>query len=73
MSDLCIPRPAKRLRSETASSGCYKPLVSGPETIRLLRVLPNEDDKAPLQGQLFVYPLDLSSPRAHLYEALSYV
>lgn len=47
--------------------------MSGPETIRLLRVLPNEDDKAPLQGQLFVYPLDLSSPRAHLYEALSYV
>lgn len=43
------------------------------ETIRLLRIFTSADNQAPLRAQLFVYPLELSSPRAHLYEALSHV
>jgi hypothetical protein len=40
--------------------------------IRLLRLMPHEDDEAPIQCQLFEYPLQKSGKRTHLYEALSY-
>ena len=46
-----------------------QPLERG--SIRLLRLLPHEDENAPLRGDLFSYSLD-SDNRAHLYEALSY-
>ncbi|KAL2802430.1 heterokaryon incompatibility protein-domain-containing protein [Aspergillus granulosus] len=50
----------------------YSPLTPG--TIRLLRLLPDQDTQAKIRCQLFTYPLQQSSkPGIHLYEALSYV
>jgi hypothetical protein len=43
------------------------------DNIRLLRLLPNEDEAAPLHCELRNYSLRRLSPRTHLYEALSYV
>ncbi|KAK3353751.1 heterokaryon incompatibility protein-domain-containing protein [Lasiosphaeria hispida] len=43
-----------------------------PGSIRLLRLMPDKDESAGLQCQLFDYPLE-SSEGTHLYEALSYV
>jgi hypothetical protein len=43
------------------------------DNIRLLRLLPNEDEAAPLQCQLCNYSLQRLGSRTHLYEALSYV
>lgn len=51
----------------------YSPLLPGPGSIRLLRLMPHEDDTAPIECQLFNYSLKQSSKGAHLYEALSYV
>ena len=48
----------------------YSPLWPG--SIRLLRVMPHQDEAAILQCQIFDYPLQ-SSEGTHLYEALSYV
>ncbi|KAH6677725.1 heterokaryon incompatibility protein-domain-containing protein [Halenospora varia] len=42
-------------------------------SIRLLRLMPNEDKTAPIQCQLFTYPLQKLDKGIHLYEALSYV
>lgn len=51
----------------------YSPL-SGHGNIRLVRLLPHKDERAPIQCQLFEYPLqELSQQATHLYEALSYV
>jgi len=51
---------------------CYRePLL--PDSIRLLRLLPNEDQKAPIQCELFHYSLQESDKRTHPYDALSYV
>ncbi|KAF1964689.1 HET-domain-containing protein [Bimuria novae-zelandiae CBS 107.79] len=51
---------------------CYRePLL--PDSIRLLRLLPNEDKTAPIQCELFHYSLQESGRRTHPYEALSYV
>jgi hypothetical protein len=41
--------------------------------IRLLRLLPNEDEAAPLHCEFCNYSLQTSRPRTHRYEALSYV
>lgn len=41
--------------------------------IRLLRLHPHSDEHAPIQCQLFEYPLIDSGKGTHLYEALSYV
>ncbi|RYO88314.1 hypothetical protein DL764_008744 [Monosporascus ibericus] len=49
----------------------YSPLPKG--YIRLLRLTPHRDEHAPVQGQLFDYPLLDSGQGTHLYEALSYV
>jgi hypothetical protein len=50
----------------------YYPLLSPGSDIRLLRLMPNEDE-TPIQCQLFNYSLQESSKGTHLYEALSYV
>ncbi|KAM0309730.1 hypothetical protein ACHAO8_008777 [Botrytis cinerea] len=47
------------------------PLVSN--NIRLLRILPNENEEADINCALFVYPLHDSGRGTHRYEALSYV
>ncbi|KAM0183793.1 hypothetical protein ACHAPF_000237 [Botrytis cinerea] len=47
------------------------PLVSN--NIRLLRILPNENEEADINCTLFVYPLHDSGRGTHRYEALSYV
>ena len=53
----------------------YSPLSDG--CIRLLRLLPNRDERAPVQCRLFDYPLLDSCwegrKGTHMYEALSYV
>ncbi|KAM3067160.1 hypothetical protein ACMFMG_011713 [Clarireedia jacksonii] len=43
------------------------------DNIRLLRLLPNEDEAAPIHCELWNYSLQRLSLRTHLYEALSYV
>ncbi|KAF4422623.1 Heterokaryon incompatibility protein 6 [Colletotrichum fructicola] len=48
----------------------YQPLPRG--FIRLLRLKPHEDADAPLQCELFHYPLTDNRKGTHLYEALSY-
>ena len=55
----------------TISPGCYRALL--PDSIRLLRLLPHEDENAPIQCQLFNYSLQESGKRTHPYDALSYV
>ncbi|RMZ47749.1 hypothetical protein AFCA_000509 [Aspergillus flavus] len=49
----------------------YSPLPEG--YIRLLRLLPHQDKHAPIQCQLFDYPLHSYVIGTHRYEALSYV
>lgn len=66
------------ITSTSESSGslgeeyCYSRL-SNPGNIRLLRLLPHKNPKAPIQCQLFEYPLQELGQGVHLYEALSYV
>jgi hypothetical protein len=55
------------------SSYPYSSLPPGGDNIRLLRLLPNEDEAAPLRCELCNYSLQKQGPRTHLYEALSYV
>ncbi|KAK0627771.1 heterokaryon incompatibility protein-domain-containing protein, partial [Immersiella caudata] len=50
----------------------YSPL-SEDGNIRLLRLLPNQDYHAPIQCEIFEYPLRKLNRGPHLYEALSYV
>ena len=52
---------------------CYSSLLPGPDSIRLLRLMPHEDKTAPIQCQLVNYSLQESGGGTHLYEALSYV
>jgi hypothetical protein len=51
----------------------YSILPPDSDNIRLLRLLPNEDEAAPVQCELRNYSLQKLGPRTHLYEALSYV
>jgi hypothetical protein len=56
------------------SSYCYVSLPKELGNIRLLRLIPDQDDTAIIQCELFQYSLSLQSSRStHLYEALSYV
>ncbi|THV52588.1 hypothetical protein BGAL_0075g00340 [Botrytis galanthina] len=55
------------------SSYSYSSLPASGEDIRLLRLLPSEDEAAPLHCKLRDYSLRRSTPRTHLYEAISYV
>jgi hypothetical protein len=57
----------------TMSSHPYCILPPDGDNIRLLRLLPNEDEAAPVQCELRNYSLQKLGPRTHLYEALSYV
>jgi hypothetical protein len=50
----------------------YSPLPSGSDSIRLLRLMPHEDETANIQCELFEYRLQ-NLRGSHLYEALSYV
>ncbi|KAL6797500.1 heterokaryon incompatibility domain-containing protein [Trichoderma sp. SZMC 28013] len=50
----------------------YSPLV-GHRHIRLLRLLPDRNENAPLHSQLFDYPMLELGDGTHMYEALSYV
>ncbi|KAF1968540.1 HET-domain-containing protein [Bimuria novae-zelandiae CBS 107.79] len=51
----------------------YSPLSSGHDSIRLLRLMPHDDESADIQCELFEYSLQNPSRGTHLYEALSYV
>ncbi|KAM0310603.1 hypothetical protein ACHAO8_007969 [Botrytis cinerea] len=55
------------------SSHLYSLLPENGNNIRMLRLLPSEDEAAPLHCELCNYSLQRSSIRTHLYEALSYV
>ncbi|KAK3290286.1 ankyrin repeat-containing domain protein [Chaetomium fimeti] len=50
----------------------YSPLSEN-GNIRLLRLMPHQNREAPLQCQLFEYPLRKARRGVHLYETLSYV
>lgn len=49
----------------------YHSLTDG--SIRLLRLLPNQHENAPIHCELFEFPLQTSTKGTHAYEALSYV
>jgi hypothetical protein len=51
----------------------HAPLSPEKESIRLLRLLPHEDESADIQCELFEYSLQRLCQGNHLYEALSYV
>lgn len=51
----------------------YSLPLRGPDSIRLLRLIPDKDEVAPIQCQLFNYSLQETGKGTHLYEALSYV
>ncbi|TGO13827.1 hypothetical protein BPAE_0704g00010 [Botrytis paeoniae] len=55
------------------SSYLYSLLPGNGDNIRLLRLLPNENEAAPLHCELCNYSLQRLSIRTHLYKALSYV
>lgn len=53
----------------------YSSLAQGPDSIRLLRLMPNDiesPEKTEIQCELFEYTLHDLDKRTHLYEALSY-
>ncbi|KAL8364579.1 hypothetical protein RB595_003730 [Gaeumannomyces hyphopodioides] len=65
--------PVQRLRSSTdpkESAALYKDLPK--DSVRLLRLLPHQDENSPIKCQLITCPI-LGSGRTHPYEALSYV
>jgi hypothetical protein len=47
--------------------------LPGPQSIRLIRLLPSKTERAPIRCQLIDYSLQDLGRRTHLYEALSYV
>ncbi|KNG90091.1 hypothetical protein ANOM_002111 [Aspergillus nomiae NRRL 13137] len=51
----------------------YSDLPPGNDRTRLLRLLPNEDNTAPIRCQLLNHSLQKNRNGAHLYDALSYV
>jgi hypothetical protein len=55
------------------SSYPYSLLPQEGDNIRLLRLLPDEDEAAPLHCELRNHSLSTLGTRTHLYEALSYV
>ncbi|KAJ8060060.1 hypothetical protein OCU04_011669 [Sclerotinia nivalis] len=55
------------------SQSLYSSLLLGPNSTRLLRLMPHENENAEITCRLFVYPLhDSIRGGTHLYEALSY-
>jgi hypothetical protein len=55
------------------SSYLYPPLLPEGDNIRLLCLLPNKNEAAPLQYALRNYSLPKLDIRTHLYKALSYI
>ncbi|KAH8593043.1 heterokaryon incompatibility protein-domain-containing protein [Bisporella sp. PMI_857] len=55
------------------SHGPYDPLLPGPDSIRLLRIMPDKNETAPIRCELCRYSLQESGKGSHLYEVLSYV
>ncbi|OCK86930.1 uncharacterized protein K441DRAFT_597115, partial [Cenococcum geophilum 1.58] len=51
----------------------YFLLLLGPNSIRLLRLMPHKDNTAPIQCQLFKYSLQELGEKTLLYKALSYI
>jgi hypothetical protein len=51
----------------------YLPLLSGPDSIRLLRLRPAEDETAPIECDLLNYSLGETPGSSVQYDALSYV
>jgi hypothetical protein len=51
---------------------CYRTLLPGPDNIRLLRLFPSKDERAPICCQLLDYSLRGFGKRGHQYECLSY-
>ncbi|KAL4896928.1 heterokaryon incompatibility protein-domain-containing protein [Aspergillus ambiguus] len=51
----------------------YSPLPPGPNNIRMLCLLPDPNNDAPIRCRLFDYSLSEERRGGHLYEALSYV
>jgi len=56
-----------------AMSHYYYPPLSRGSDIRLLRLMPHNNETAPIQCELFEYSFQESTKGTHLYEALSYV
>ena len=54
-------------------SQLYSPLLPGPDSIRLVRLRPAEDETGPIECDLIDYSLGESSGTRHHYDALSYV
>jgi hypothetical protein len=50
----------------------YYPRLLRSDSIRLLGLIPDEDENGPIKCRLYDYPLQKSSEGTHLYEALSY-
>jgi hypothetical protein len=63
-----------RENADTNIANLYYDIPLGqPGSIRLLRLLPQEDQNAGIQCQLFEYALQELGDRPHQYESLSYV
>lgn len=60
-------------QSDVMDQYCYSPLLQDIGRIRLLRLLPCEDQQADLRCELFEYTLRESDVAYQPYEALSYV
>ena len=59
--------------SYAMSQYCYSPLLQTPDSIRLLRLMPNKNDTANIRCELFEYALRESGEKTLPYDALSYV
>lgn len=60
------------LSTNSDSLSKYKYLELSPGDIRLLHLMPHEEEGAPIRCELFDYPIQKTGGRACLYEALSY-
>lgn len=67
-----LPKPTNERYEDVQNAYHYSPLL-GHRHIRLLRLLPDRNENAPLHSQLFDYPMLELSDGQHMYEALSYV
>lgn len=66
------PNPTNAPHEDVQNAYRYLPLL-GHRHIRLLRLLPDRNENAPLHSQLFDYPMLEMGDGQHMYEALSYV
>ncbi|QYS99735.1 HET domain-containing protein [Trichoderma simmonsii] len=66
------PNPTNAPHEDVQTAYRYSPLL-GHRHIRLLRLLPDGNENAPLHSQLFDYPMLEMGDGQHMYEALSYV